>query len=111
MTGADTLSAPLRLVVPFVVFLIPVVLWTFFESDRLLVKRVGVLFLAILLAWNLFFSLKFRGNDFVEVLNVAHVIKDAQAAGIIGEEQQVLFQKNAMTPYVGDHHEYPVIGH
>ncbi len=103
ITGAGTLSAPVRLALPFIYILIPISIFLFFTSNKLVIKRIGYIYLIILFAWNIIFSFTYNKNDFVDISNVSQKINKAWSNGTISKEQKILMEKNSIKPYHGDH--------
>jgi 4-amino-4-deoxy-L-arabinose transferase-like glycosyltransferase len=103
ITGAGTLSAPVRLVLPFIYILIPISLLIFFNLNKQSLSKFGIMYLLILFLWSIYFSFNYNKNDFVDISNVSKKINTAWSIGIISEDQKIYMEKNRTRPYHGDH--------
>jgi len=100
---SDSMTAPLRFVVPFIYILIPMSLFPFFNSSGNLLYKLRYVFFLVIISWNVLFVFKYSTNEFRDISKVAGITKKAWNQSLIKDDQSVLFEKNDMNAYRFDH--------
>lgn len=108
LLGADTLSASLRIALPFIYLLIPVSLYHFFNAKGAVYQKFGYLFLVLLWLWNVVFSFNYNKNEYVDMARVAKEVNKASAENHMSKDTFIILERNHIPNYMGDHMVFKV---
>jgi len=86
-----------------------ILLFMFLSSDSNVLKKLGYIYILLILGWNIFFSYNFDRGEFSYISEVSKTVSMAWRNEIIDKEKKVFFERSSLTPFFYDHLAFSVL--